>query len=195
LFLLSLSSFLFSTSQDIAALLLQDLEHIREVCMGALRQASCVLLLFGLAGFTASVDVNAQAKADPAGVRVTLIGCIQRSQLQRETASTTVVPADRTKYVLSNITLVPDDDRGGSTAGTSGALLEQAVKMYDLDDSADSLIAPHVGDRVRVVGTVVTRTGKTTGPTEPPIAGGTRPPRLRVDSVQKISSDSATCSQ
>jgi hypothetical protein len=164
--------------------------------MGTQHQA-CVLLSLGLAGFVAFVDhdVNAQAKADPPGVRVTLIGCIQRSQPpQRETAGTTVVPADRTKYVLSNITLVPDDDRSGSTAGTSGALLEQAVKMYDLDDSADSLIAPHVGDRVRVVGHVVTTTGKTRA-TDSPIAGGTRPPTLRVDSVQKISSDSSTCSQ
>jgi hypothetical protein len=163
--------------------------------MGTHRQAY-VLLSLGLAGFVAFVDhdVNAQAKPDPSGVRVTLIGCIQRSQPQRETADTTVVPADRTKYVLSNITLVPGDDRSGSTAGTSGALLEQAVKMYDLDDSADSLIAPHVGDRVRVVGRVVTTTGKTRS-TESPIAGGTRPPTLRVDTVQKISSDSSTCSQ
>jgi len=101
--------------------------------------------------------------------------------------------------VLSNITLVPEDGRTGETGNTSsGQLIAQAVKMYRLDDSADSLIAPHVGDRVRVTGTVGatprSSTGNT-GPKESPAIVETGTPTLQVESLQKISSESSTCSQ
>jgi hypothetical protein len=165
--------------------------------MNAHRHAPGILLCLGLAGAAVYVDdiVYAQTKVGASDVRVTVIGCVQRSQQPRpEIVGTTIIPEGMTKYVLSNITLVPADDR----AASRGNLVAQAVKMYRLDDSADSLLAPHVGDRVRVVGTVVTRppspTG-TTGRTESPAIGGTSTPTLRVDSLQKISSDSSICSQ
>ena len=152
------------------------------------------LLCIGVAA-----GVHAQTKADASDVRVTLIGCIQRSQpAPAEAAATTVIPAGETKYVLSKITLVPEEAPTG-TAGdkSAGDVLAQAVNMYRLDDAADSVIAPHVGDRVRVIGTVVTAPspGKNTNDrTAPSATAITRAPMLRVDSLQKISSDSSTCS-
>ena len=152
------------------------------------------LLCIGVAA-----GVHAQTKADASDVRMTLIGCIQRSQpALAETATTTVIPAGETKYVLSKITLVPEEAPTG-TAGekSAGDVLAQAVNVYRLDDSADSLIAPHVGDRVRVVGTVVTTPpsrADRNNRTAASAIGVTRAPMLRVDTVQKISSDSSTCS-
>jgi len=156
--------------------------------------AFVALLCVGLAA-----GVNAQTKTDASEVRITLIGCIQRSQpALAETATTTVVPAGETKYVLSKITLVPEEAPTG-TAGekSAGDLLAQAVNVYRLDDSADSVIAPHVGDRVRVIGTVVaTPPGRADREdrSAPSAIGVTRAPMLRVDSLQKISSESSTCS-
>ena len=163
--------------------------------------AFAALLCIGLAASVPCVDiVHAQTTADASDVRVTLIGCVQRSApTLPETAGTTVIPAGETKYVLSKITLVPEAAPTG-TAGdkSAGDVLAQAVNMYRLDDAADSLIAPHVGDRVRVTGTVVTAPRSptdTNGRTASPAIGVTRAPMLRVDSLQKISSDSSTCSQ
>jgi len=147
----------------------------------------------------AAAGVHAQNNADASNVRVTLIGCIQRSQpAPTETVTTTVIPAGETKYVLSKITLVPEEAPTG-TAGDKSArdVVAQAVNMYRLDDSADAVIAPHVGDRVRVIGTVVTAPSAATNANDrplPPGTGITRAPMLRVDSLQKISSDSSTCS-
>ena len=160
------------------------------------------LLGIGLAGAVVGAGgiINAQSQAHPSGIRVSVIGCVQRSTpLRPETLDTTIIPAGETKYVLSNITLVPEDGRTGETGNTSsGQLIAQAVKMYRLDDSADSLIAPHVGDRVRVTGTVGatprSSTGNT-GPKESPAIVETGPPTLQVESLQKISSESSTCSQ
>jgi hypothetical protein len=169
--------------------------------MNAQRQVVVAVLWVGVAaGVVCAEIVNAQTKADASDVRVTVIGCIQRSRPPiAGTAGVTVLPEGETKYVLSNITLVPDDGRTGATDDRSiGQVFAEAVKMYGLDDSADSLVAPHVGDRVRVIGTVVVAprapTG-TTGRTESPAIAVPRPPTLRVDSLQKLSSDSPTCSQ
>jgi hypothetical protein len=152
------------------------------------------LLCLGVAA-----GVHAQTKADASDVRVTLIGCIQRSQpMPADAATTTVIPEGETRYVLSKITLVPEEAPTG-TAGdqSAGDVLAQAVNVYRLDDSADSVIAPHVGDRVRVIGTVVTAPSTATSTNDriaSPATGITRAPMLRVNSLQKISSDSSTCS-
>jgi hypothetical protein len=161
--------------------------HIQHPALGALL---CI-------GMTAGV--HAQNKADVSEVRMTLIGCIQRSQpALADATTTTVIPDGATKYVLSKITLVPEEAPTGTAGGTSAAdVLAQAVNEYRLDDSADSVIAPHVGDRVRVVGTVVATPPAPTDAnsrTASPAIVVTRAPMLRVDSLQKISSDSSTCS-
>ena len=140
-------------------------------------------------------DVRAQINTDTSKVRITVIGCIRRSQpMVADTVGATLIPAGETHYALSNITLVlPDARTPTGDVGSTAALLAEAVTSYRLDDSAASKIASHVGDRVQVTGRIV--------PTPPmPIgtAGRTQleaAPILRVESLQKLSSNSAVCSQ
>jgi hypothetical protein len=160
------------------------------------RRALNALLYTALTIGCARADVAHAQTADASrNVRITVIGCVQRSEPQ--VAGTTVVEAGETKYVLSNITLVPEDRRAGTTdTGSTANLVTEAVKMYRLDDSANPLVAPHVGDRVQISGIVVPAAPSTTG-----TSGGVESrvivsaPMLRVQSLQKIASDSATCSQ
>jgi hypothetical protein len=149
---------------------------------------SCV----ALAVCAASVDLSG-AQTHEAALRVTVIGCVQRSQpAGGDITGTTVIPAGETRYVLSNITLVPDNSQSGGGAN----VVAESVRLYRLDDASDSLIAPHVGDRVRVKGTIVqpppspAGTAGNTSPAEAP-----RAPMLRVDSLQTISSRSTVCSR
>ena len=140
-------------------------------------------------------DVSAQTNTATSNVQITVIGCVERSQpMSADTVGTTVIPAGETHYVLSNITLVvPDPRTPTEDVGSTAALLAEAFTLYRLDDSAASKIASHVGDRVQVTGRIV--------PTPPmPIgtAGRTQieaAPILRVESLQKLSSNSAVCSQ
>jgi hypothetical protein len=112
------------------------------------------------------------------------------------TVGTTVIPEGETKYLLSNITLAANPNRSKSSGAKSQALTD-AVKSYRLDDSADALIAPHVGDRVEITG-VVLRTSSsptgTAGTTERGVLSNGAP-TLRVEALRKISSNSAVCSQ
>jgi hypothetical protein len=163
----------------------------------ALGAVLCAALTIGVAG----VDTGyGQTKPGASEIRVTVIGCVQRSQpATAETLGTTVIPAGATKYVLSNITLVPEDARTATAgAGSIGSLLAESVTMYRLDDAANSLIAPHVGDRVQVTGTVVQTSPSprgTSGRTDVPTIEEIRAPTLSVESLRKISSDSTVCSR
>jgi hypothetical protein len=165
------------------------------------QHALSVLFCVGFgAGILGINDTSAQTSSAVSELRITVIGCVRRSEhTPVETVGTTITPADETRYMLSNITLVPSDDRA-ATPGTksTAALVAESVTAYQLDDSADSLIVPHVGDRVQVTGAVVpaprSPTG-TTGRTESPTVEAIRAPMLRVESLRKISSDSPVCSQ
>jgi hypothetical protein len=137
---------------------------------------------------------RAQSSATtPDGPRVTVIGCVERPHpMTTETPATTVIPEGETRYMLSNLTLAAQPDRAGAAAGQSD-LLTQEVKSYRLDDAADSMIAPHVGDRVEVTGVVVRKAPSPTG-----TAGTLGPesglaPKLRVESLREISSKSTSC--
>src|SRR5438128_1808934 len=85
----------------------------KESSMNAQHQALGALLGIGLAAGVVGIDIAyAQSKANASDVRVTVIGCIKRSQPRvPETVGTTIIPAGETKYVLSNITLVPEKGR------------------------------------------------------------------------------------
>ena len=166
--------------------------------MSPQRQAFGLLLGVGLAIGIACVEViGAQTPTDGPRVQITVIGCVRRSEpAAPETVGTTIIPEGDTRYVRSNITLVPKNGRSGD--GFTANPVAEAVNMYRLDDSANSLIAPHVGDRVQITGTIVQWPSPATGtshqPTRP-TTEATRAPMLRVNSLQKISSDSPVCSQ
>jgi hypothetical protein len=156
------------------------------------------LLCAGVAIGVPQVEVlGTQTPTDAPNARITVIGCIRHSHLpDADTVGTTIIPAGETRYVLSNITLVPEGGRSGG--GSPANPVAEAVNLYRLDDSADSLIAPHVGDRVQVAGTIVQpppSAAGTTGQPTLPTAKTPRAPMLRVSSLLKISSDSTVCSQ
>src|SRR5262249_4834024 len=116
-----------------------------------------------------------------------------------ETKGTTVVPAGGTRYVLSNITLVPPEDRAGAADRnpTANALAE-SVKLYQVDDASAPLVASHVGDRVEISGTVVARPPSPTGTAgrpDAPESSAKGAPMLRVESLKTISSESGACSR
>jgi hypothetical protein len=162
--------------------------------MNTRRRALNALLYVALTIGCARAHVaHAQTADATRNVRITVIGCVQRSQPQ--VAGTTVVEAGETKYVLSNITLVPADRRTNTTGtGSTANVVAETVKMYRLDDSTDPLVAPHVGDRVQVTGSVLPAARASTGRSgrgESRALGGA--PMLRVESLQKLASDSATC--
>jgi len=146
-------------------------------------------------------DVSAQIQSPTPTMRVTVIGCIRRSQpTSADTVvGATVIPAGQTHYMLSNITLVPPDSHTPTAdAGSTATVLTEAVTAYRLDDSADSVIAPHVGDRVRVTGAIVPTPPSpagTAGQTPSSLHTASLSPMLRIESLQKIASDSAACVQ
>ena len=150
-------------------------------------------LTLAIVARVAAQAADAPQRSDTSAARLTVIGCIQRSAPSpAATAGPTALPAGATKYVLSKITLADDPATAGAPAA---AAIAEAVKMYRLDDAADSLLAPHVGDRVEVVGTLAGRASGpqgTTGTTEPAMKTA---PVLKVGSVRTIAKASAMCAQ
>src|SRR5260221_8053684 len=105
--------------------------------------------LFGIGvavGLMGEKDASAQTKATISGVRITVIGCVPRSRpMPADAVGTTVIPAGETKYVLSNITLVPQDGRTAATdAGSTATLLAEAITTYRLAHSAHPRISAPV---------------------------------------------------
>jgi hypothetical protein len=154
------------------------------------------LTLAFMAGVAAhAVDRSPQSvNASP---RLTVIGCIQRSTPSpAATVGTTALPEGATKYVLSNITLTADPPT--ATAPAAAAIAE-AVNMYRLDDAADSRLAPHVGDRVEVIGTLTAAASVprgTSGAIESADGpASNRAPILTVESVRTIATASPMCAE
>jgi hypothetical protein len=152
-------------------------------------------LALGIAAGVAAHAAERAQRSDTSSPRVTVIGCIQRSAPSpAATTGTTALPEGATKYVLSNITLAAD---AAAAAAPAAAAIEQAAKMYRLDDAADARLAPHVGDRVEVVGMLAARasvprgTSGTTG-SAPDLAASTAP-ILKVESLRTIAAASPMC--
>ena len=146
-----------------------------------------------IACVAAAQATRAQTTQIGSDLRVTVVGCIQRTQPGGgDVPATTVVPAGQTKYVLSNITLVHDTK---DPAPVEATIVAQAVKMYRLDDASDSLIAAHVGERVQASGTVVAPPpAGTAGRSDRQSGAAPQAPLLRVDTLKTIARDSSVCS-
>lgn len=167
--------------------------------------ASFVVLSAAMAAGPHAQTSTTPSTASP----VTVTGCVERaSQTPSGTAATsstasTAVPD--TKFVLAKVT-------AGNPAGTTSApssTVSAAAAQYRLD-ADESKLAPHVGHKVEITGTVqeqgrspattgtsgTTATGSpttgapTTGAptTGSAIASGANSPKLKVDSVKMISS-------
>lgn len=150
--------------------------------------ASLAAVFLGTGSTAGSQDRTSTTSATDA-VRVSVIGCVQRTPATAADNTTTIIPEGGTRYVLSNVTLAGHDAVSGRD--TRSDIIAEAVNQYQLDDASDSMIAPHVGDRVQVSGTVIPRPAGTSGRTASLTAASG--PRLRVEHIEKVSEGPATC--
>ena len=111
--------------------------------------------------------------------RLTLIGCVKRSEPVAGGAG--AATSEQPRFVLVNITLPADANRD---AGSE--LIAETVKMYRLDESGDSTIVRHVGERVEVTGALVASAQRPAARVGEPAL----PPMLKVDSLRTISGGS-----
>jgi hypothetical protein len=147
-------------------------------------------------GTSTPAATSSQSRAGSANptdtVRVNVIGCVQRTPATAADNTTTIVPDGETRYVLSNITLAGHDAVSGSrTGGTPGDIVAETVNQYRLDDGAASMIAPHVGDRVQVSGTLLPEPAGTSGRTSG--RATQQGPVLKVEHIEKVSEGTSTC--
>jgi hypothetical protein len=141
---------------------------------------------------TMSVAVIAAAQTLPVSPRVTIIGCIQRSEPPSPRAGATVANADETRYVLTNVTLA--ESPSVATDGPS-AVISENVNRYRLQDSTDGIIGSHVGERVEVSGAVLPADAATgTAGREGSSRREALPPLLKVESLKTIAGSSACSS-
>jgi hypothetical protein len=145
---------------------------------------SVVPLAFSLAAGTVAAQTPSPS--------VTVIGCIQRSEPPRASTDATIVSPEETHYLLTNITLAEHP----SALTDRAALISENVNRYRLQDSADGVLAPHVGDRVEVTGTVVAPSDSATGTSgnDNNALPDIHAPLLKVRSVTTIASHSSECS-
>jgi len=152
-----------------------------------------IMLVAGLALASARVDPQSAQTQTSGALRITVIGCVDRSvPAPTGTAGSAIAPQRPTKYVLTNITLAGDSAAG---RGSRADVLTQAVKSYRLDDASAPVIAGHLGERVEVIGTLVNPARSSGDPAErsDPIGQASAPPTLRVDSLRTIASKSTAC--
>jgi hypothetical protein len=147
-------------------------------------------LSYSAAAFACLIACGTAASQSAPGAdahRVTVIGCIARSQLDvAATSGTTVLDQDQTRYILVNVTL-PADGQRSATADVVAA----SVPMYRLDDSRDPAIAPHVGEKVEVTGTVQPPARSRPDRQPPPRAAAA--PLLKIEKLQAVGAATESC--
>lgn len=117
--------------------------------------------------------------------RVTVVGCVERAQPDAVGTAGAVTPApDRTRYILTKVTVSPDEPH----TETSNALAA-AISVYQLDDAQAAPIAKHVGEKVEISGTIERRSDES----NPAPSSTKRPPTLSVDSLRGIVGSSESC--
>ena len=146
-------------------------------------------LLLSAAVVTVSVGAQTTPSSSNAN-KVTVTGCVQRATSDAPTGTSGVAGAAKTdtQFILANATA------GTATAGTSGTTTPSTSAMptaprYRLDDAEQTKIAPHVGHRVEISGTV-DDASRSTSPGATPGATSTAAPapKLKVDSIKMLAS-------
>jgi hypothetical protein len=113
-----------------------------------------------------------------------VIGCVKRSAPEvAGTTGTTGLGSERSGYTLVNITLPADANRN-----PTAEVVAENVTMYRLDDSGNPMIAPHVGEKVEVTGTLGAQTKGSDATVLAPPA-----PLLKVESLRPIAGGSSSC--
>jgi hypothetical protein len=151
---------------------------------------------FGLALLVSAtaIGVSLQAQTQPASSsanKITVTGCVQRAMSDSPTGTSGVAGAAKpdTEFILANTSA------GTSTAGTSGTTTPPSSAMtvaprYRLDDAEQAQIAPHVGHKVEISGTL-DDASRSTSPTPGATSTAAPAPKLKVDSIKMLAS---TCS-
>jgi hypothetical protein len=159
---------------------------------------------FGLAFFVSAAVVSVALQAQtptsqptPSSSnanKVTVTGCVQRAISESPTGTSGVAGALKpdTQFVLANASA------GTATAGTSGTTTPSTSSMptaprYRLDDAEQAKIAPHVGHKVEISGTIDDAM-RSSSPSATPGATSTAAPapKLKVDSIKMLAS---SCSE
>jgi hypothetical protein len=157
-------------------------------------------LAFFVSAAVVSVTLQAQAPASQptpsssSANKITVTGCVQRAISEAPTGTSGVAGAMKpdTQFVLANASA------GSATAGTSGATTPSSSAMataprYRLDDAEQTRIAPHVGHRVEITGTIDDASGSATPSATPGATSTAAPaPKLKVDSIKMLAS---SCSE
>jgi hypothetical protein len=145
------------------------------------------------ASIACTVGVLAQEPPSPQSTTpktITVSGCVQRAQASptgttgsTSSAATTTEP----KFILTNA-----NSGSGSTAGTTGTTSRagmSAATEYRLD-AADAKLAPHVGHKVEITGTLDSASGSASASatSQPPTAtaSASNAPKLKVDDVKMV---------
>ena len=154
-----------------------------------------VIWILVLAVGTTIVDAQTPSSAAPRKThRITVIGCVQRSEPDTAATGTTILAPGQTRYVLAKVTLARDADQTATAEQVAAA-----VPTYRLADSADAIIAPHVGEKVQVSGTIepasTSAEDSTANPQRSPSAAVEQAaaPVLRIQELRSISKTAASC--
>jgi hypothetical protein len=120
--------------------------------------------------------------------RINVIGCVQRSEPDTALTGTTVLEPEQTRYVLVQITLAAD-----TTQSATADSIAERVPIYRLDSSADSILAPQVGRKVEISGTL------TPSPGQPATSDAKVPrpqaPLLKVERMTAIAGAASSCAR
>jgi hypothetical protein len=135
-----------------------------------------------------SVSLTAQTTPSSSNAnKVTVTGCVQRATSEAPTGTSGVAGAVKpdTQFVLANASA------GTATAGTSGTTTPATSAMptaprYRLDDAEQAKIAPHVGHRVEISGTIDDASSPSATPGATSTA--TPAPKLKVDAIKMLAS-------
>lgn len=138
-----------------------------------------------------SVSLGAQTTPSSSNAnKVTVTGCVQRAMSESPTGTSGAAGAAKhdTQFVLANASA------GTATAGTSGAATPSSSAMttaprYRLDDAEQTKIAPHVGHRVEISGTIDDPSHSSSPSATPGATSTAAPaPKLKVDSIKMLAS-------
>ena len=135
-----------------------------------------------------SVSLTAQTTPSSSNAnKVTVTGCVQRAISESPTGTSGVAGAAKpdTQFILANASA------GTATAGTSGTTTPATSAMptaprYRLDDAEQAKIAPHVGHRVEISGTIDDASSPSATPGATSTA--TPAPKLKVDAIKMLAS-------
>jgi hypothetical protein len=156
---------------------------------GTFAAIACALAI----GATAQTSDPAQRSAMPAADKVTITGCVQRADATPVGTSGAVgETTTASKFILATPVASSSGATTTGTTGTSGTTKPDSSAVttainYRLD-ADDSKLAPHVGHKVEITGTLDPASVSPPPASESAAAPMPPSPKVKVDSVKMIAS-------